>query len=75
MRESCSNGCWAAPTMLGLLAEELSASDDIQLGNFPQALSHLSLIAAADRLAGGRGAQRHAAAHGRSGDPAPRQKA
>ena len=46
---------------LGLLAEELSVEDDVQLGNFPQALSHLSLIATADRLAGGRGAGRHAA--------------
>ena len=38
---------------LGLLAEELSLKEDMQLGNFPQALSHLSLITAADRLTGG----------------------
>ncbi|ARU15999.1 glycoside hydrolase family 15 protein [Croceicoccus marinus] len=60
---------------LGLLAEELSGEDDIQLGNFPQALSHLSLIATADRLAGGRGAARHAETQGGFSDPQRRQNA
>jgi GH15 family glucan-1,4-alpha-glucosidase len=35
---------------LGLLAEELAFDADLQLGNYPQALSHLSLVAAAQRL-------------------------
>jgi GH15 family glucan-1,4-alpha-glucosidase len=37
---------------LGLLAEELAEGGG-QLGNFPQGLSHLSLVAAAHRLSGG----------------------
>ena len=53
---------------VGLLAEEMSGEQDIQLGNFPQALSHLSLIATADRLAGGPGAERRAAAGPTSGE-------
>jgi GH15 family glucan-1,4-alpha-glucosidase len=36
---------------LGLLAEELAPSGDMQLGNFPQGLSHIALVRAAARLA------------------------
>jgi GH15 family glucan-1,4-alpha-glucosidase len=44
---------------LGLLAEELAEGEG-QLGNFPQGLSHLSLAAAAHRLAGGKVTDRKA---------------
>ncbi|MBT2483269.1 MULTISPECIES: glycoside hydrolase family 15 protein [unclassified Microbacterium] len=46
---------------LGLLAEEYDVPHDRQAGNTPQALSHLTLIRAADALAGhtGRAADRH----------------
>jgi GH15 family glucan-1,4-alpha-glucosidase len=44
---------------LGLLAEELAEGEG-QLGNFPQGLSHLSLAAAAHRLAGGKATDRKA---------------
>jgi GH15 family glucan-1,4-alpha-glucosidase len=44
---------------LGLLAEELAEGEG-QLGNFPQGLSHLSLVAAAHRLAGGKATDRQA---------------
>lgn len=40
---------------LGLLSEEYDVANDRQAGNTPQALSHLSLIRAADALAGHRG--------------------
>jgi len=40
---------------LGLLSEEYDVEGDRQAGNTPQALSHLSLIRAADALAGHRG--------------------
>ncbi|MDQ0728559.1 glycoside hydrolase family 15 protein [Microbacterium sp. W4I20] len=40
---------------LGLLSEEYDVGNDRQAGNTPQALSHLSLIRAADALAGHRG--------------------
>ena len=46
---------------LGLLAEEMSIVDDRQLGNFPQGLSHLSLVSSAVRLAGGADCDRQAA--------------
>lgn len=49
---------------LGLLAEELDLERPVQLGNFPQALSHLSVIQIADRLSGGRGSDRSAARGG-----------
>src|SRR5690606_37205174 len=39
-----------ASNHLGLLAEELDPRDRTQLGNFPQAFSHLGLINAALRL-------------------------
>jgi len=44
---------------VGLLAEELAEGEG-QLGNFPQGLSHLSLVAAAHRLAGGKVTDRKA---------------
>ena len=40
---------------LGLLAEELEIGGDAQLGNFPQALSHLALVRTAQRLGGNHG--------------------
>ncbi len=44
----------AGPT--GLLAEEYDPESKLALGNFPQAYSHIGLISAALRLAGGAGA-------------------
>ena len=44
---------------VGLLAEELAEGEG-QLGNFPQGLSHLSLVAAAHRLSGGEATDRKA---------------
>ncbi|MDQ1710502.1 MAG: hypothetical protein QOG49_1887, partial [Frankiaceae bacterium] len=41
---------------VGLLAEEYDAGLGRQVGNFPQAFSHVSLIATAVRLAAARGA-------------------
>jgi GH15 family glucan-1,4-alpha-glucosidase len=35
---------------VGLLSEEYDTKEQRQLGNFPQALSHLSLVDAAHRL-------------------------
>ena len=40
---------------VGLLAEQYDASDKRQLGNFPQALSHLALINTAHNLASAAG--------------------
>lgn len=44
---------------LGLLSEEYDVANSRQAGNTPQALSHLSLIRAADALAGHRGRAAH----------------
>lgn len=44
---------------LGLLSEEYDVGQDRQAGNTPQALSHLSLIRAADALAGHGGRAAH----------------
>ncbi len=41
---------------LGLLAEEIDTANDEQLGNFPQAFSHIGLIVAAAHLDGARAA-------------------
>ncbi len=46
---------------LGLLAEQLEFGGDRQLGNFPQGLSHIALLAAADRMQRGRGGAREPA--------------
>jgi GH15 family glucan-1,4-alpha-glucosidase len=43
---------------VGLLAEEFDAATRIQLGNFPQALSHLALIGTAYNLSSSRGPAR-----------------
>ena len=51
--------------MLGLLAEEYDPVEQRQLGNFPQAFSHLALINTALNLgaAGGPAAQRSCSAN------------
>ena len=41
---------------LGLLAEEYDAANGSQVGNFPQAFSHLALVRAADALTSGKDA-------------------
>jgi alpha,alpha-trehalase len=41
---------------LGLLAEEIDTANDEQLGNFPQAFSHIGLITAAYQIDNARGA-------------------
>ena len=43
---------WSAALAIGLLAEEYDPIERRQVGNFPQALSHLALVRAADALAG-----------------------
>ena len=43
---------------VGLLAEEYDTGAKRLVGNFPQALSHISLVNAAFHLAGGEAAQR-----------------
>ena len=54
---------------VGLLAEEYDPSDHRQLGNFPQAFSHLALINTAHNLASANGA-----VHQRSGNDAREQR-
>ncbi len=51
----------AVPNDLGLMSEEYDPATGRHVGNTPQALSHLALVAAADALAGrtGRAASRH----------------
>ena len=44
---------------VGLLAEEYDPGENRQLGNFPQALTHLALVDAALTLREGRGLRRH----------------
>ena len=51
-----------ASNHLGLLAEEIDAPSGDQLGNFPQAFSHLGLINAAARI--DEALKRRNAAHG-----------
>jgi GH15 family glucan-1,4-alpha-glucosidase len=51
---------------VGLLAEEYDPYDKVQLGNFPQAFSHLALINSAHNLANAEGP-----AHMRSAGAAP----
>ena len=43
---------------LGLLAEEIDTANDEQLGNFPQAFSHIGLIKAAYEIDKARAAAR-----------------
>ncbi|MGH8954105.1 MAG: glycoside hydrolase family 15 protein [Microbacterium sp.] len=52
-------GVMAMANDLGLLSEEYDVGHQRQAGNTPQALSHLSLIRAADALAGHRGRAAH----------------
>ena len=50
-RASCSSGCCRCATMSDSLAEEYDPwRDKRMLGNFPQALSHLSLINSARNM-------------------------
>ena len=44
------------PTTSGLLAEEIDTANDEQLGNFPQAFSHVGLITAARQFDKAQGA-------------------
>lgn len=55
-------GLLARANDVGLLAEELDPAGDRQLGNFPQALSHLSLVRTAYRLEQGCDIDQQAAA-------------
>jgi GH15 family glucan-1,4-alpha-glucosidase len=50
---------------LGLLAEEIDTANDEQLGNFPQAFSHIGLIIAAYEIDRAREAGRSPAGHDR----------
>ena len=54
-RESFSPNYCRCATMLGLLAEEYDPISKRQLGNFPQAFSHLALINTARNLLGAGG--------------------
>jgi len=59
---SCSGGCWPCRNDLGLLSEEYDPRYGRQVGNTPQAFSHVPLIQAALNL------DRHAGAHSRVPD-------
>ena len=61
-RPPCSSACWRCATTWGLLAEQYDPHGRRQLGNFPQAFSHLALINSAHSLNTTKGA-----AHLRSG--------
>jgi GH15 family glucan-1,4-alpha-glucosidase len=52
---------------VGLLAEEYDPRSRRQLGNFPQAFSHIALVNTAKNLASVRGPAKHRAERGRSG--------
>ena len=63
----CSSGCSALRNDVGLLAEEYDPARKRQVGNFPQAFSHLALISTAHNLTDAAGpAHRRAAC---AGDP------
>ena len=49
-RASCSSACSKLRNDLGLLAEEYDPKTNRQLGNFPQAFSHVALVNTAYRL-------------------------
>jgi hypothetical protein len=46
-RARCPSGCSASPTTSACFAEEYDVARRRQVGNFPQAFSHLTLILAA----------------------------
>ena len=50
-RAHCSSGLIGLTNDLGLLAEEYDVARRRQVGNFPQAFSHLTLILAAREIA------------------------
>ena len=47
---NCSSGCSACRNDVGLLAEEYDPRTKRQLGNFPQAFSHVALVSSALNL-------------------------
>jgi GH15 family glucan-1,4-alpha-glucosidase len=53
---------------LGLLSEEYDVAGQRQVGNYPQALSHLALVRAADAIAAATGTGRRRDAHHRRAD-------
>ena len=67
-RRPCSTNCSRTATDVGLLAEEYDPVAKRQLGNFPQAFSHLALINTATGLAAGRAGTAHQRAAGERGD-------
>lgn len=54
---------------VGLLAEEYDVSAGRQVGNFPQALSHIALVTTALNLASSHGPTHHRAGAGKHGSP------